>query len=126
MMCGGFSEDAAGKKEWRILVLKHTVTGRVLQLSQVTFPASRNETMSNRFRRRNALGGSAVDPAPRQAYLIGMSNTLPTATPRRSIWPLAAVSAVLGVLLAVAGALWVYYGTAVFFEIVRAGIAACF
>lgn len=55
-----------------------------------------------------------------------MSNTLPTATPRRSIWPLAAVSAVLGVLLAVAGALWVYYGTAVFFEIVRAGIAACF
>jgi hypothetical protein len=60
---------------------------------------------------------------------MGMSDTLPTATPRRSIWsiwPLATVSAVLGVLLAVACALWVYYGTAVFFEIVRAGIAACF
>ena len=55
-----------------------------------------------------------------------MSETLPTATPRRAIWPLAAVSAVFGVLLAVACALWVHYGTAVFFEIVRAGIAACF
>lgn len=55
-----------------------------------------------------------------------MSDTLPTATPRRAIWPLAAVSGLLGVLLALACALWVYYGTAVFFEIVRAGIAACF
>lgn len=58
--------------------------------------------------------------------MIAMSETLPTATPRRAIWPLAAVSAVFGVLLAVACALWVHYGTAVFFEIVRAGIAACF
>jgi hypothetical protein len=33
---------------------------------------------------------------------------------------------VFGGLIAVAGALWLHYGTAVFFEIVRAGIAACF
>lgn len=55
-----------------------------------------------------------------------MSETLHTATPRRVVWPLVAVSAVLGMLLATACALWIYYGTAVFFEIVRAGIAACF
>ena len=55
-----------------------------------------------------------------------MVDTLPTAASGRAIWPLAAAGAVVGVLLAVAGALWVQYGTAVFFEIVRAGIAACF
>ena len=55
-----------------------------------------------------------------------MSDTLPPATPRRAIWPLAAVGAVFGGLLAVACALWVHYGTAVFFEIIRSGIAACF
>jgi hypothetical protein len=31
-----------------------------------------------------------------------------------------------GLLLAMTLALWVYYGTAVFFEMVRAGWAACF
>jgi hypothetical protein len=43
-------------------------------------------------------------------------------TPR--IW-LAAAAA--GALLAfAAGALWAYYGTRVFFEMIAAGIAACF
>ncbi len=55
-----------------------------------------------------------------------MSDAVPAAAPRRAIWPLIAVSAVLGGLVALAGALWLHYGTAVFFEIVRAGIAACF
>jgi hypothetical protein len=55
-----------------------------------------------------------------------MSQALPTATPRRISWPLIAVGAGCGALLAVACALWIHYGTAVFFEIVRAGIAACF
>lgn len=33
----------------------------------------------------------------------------------------------LGVLVvAAAAALWIYYGTAVFFEMIAAGIAACF
>ena len=40
--------------------------------------------------------------------------------------PIIAGAAVLGIVLAGTGALWAYYGTAVFFEIVRAGWAACF
>ena len=32
----------------------------------------------------------------------------------------------VGVLLAVTLSLWAYYGTAVFFEVVRSGWAACF
>lgn len=36
------------------------------------------------------------------------------------------VAAVLGVVLAAgAVALWVHYGTAVFFEMIKSGIAAC-
>ena len=36
-------------------------------------------------------------------------------------------AAVLGVLtVTAAAALWIYYGTAVFFEMIAAGIAACF
>ncbi len=41
-------------------------------------------------------------------------------------WPLVAVGLALAALVATACALWFYYGTAVFFEIVRSGIAACF
>lgn len=37
-----------------------------------------------------------------------------------------AAFAVAGVLLAATGVLWAYYGTAVFFEAIRAGFAACF
>jgi type III secretory pathway component EscS len=36
------------------------------------------------------------------------------------------VAAVAGVLVAAASALWVYYGSTVFFEIVVAGLQACF
>jgi len=36
-------------------------------------------------------------------------------------------AAVLGVfVVAAAAALWIYYGTAVFFEMIASGIAACF
>ncbi len=36
-------------------------------------------------------------------------------------------AAVFGaIIVAAAGALWIYYGTAVFFEMIAAGIAACF
>lgn len=31
-----------------------------------------------------------------------------------------------GLLLAAAASLWAYYGTAVFFEVIRSGLAACF
>ncbi len=69
---------------------------------------------------------SGVDPGPHCAYLAVMSETLPNAASGRLSWPLLAVGLALGALVALACALWVYYGTTVFFEIVRAGIAACF
>ena len=37
-----------------------------------------------------------------------------------------ALAAVLGVLVAGTLALWAHYGTAVFYEIIAAGFAACF
>jgi hypothetical protein len=40
--------------------------------------------------------------------------------------PLLVVAAVAGVLIAATLALWAHYGTAVFLEIIAAGIAACF
>jgi hypothetical protein len=36
------------------------------------------------------------------------------------------VAAVAGVMVAATLALWAHFGTAVFFEMVRAGFAACF
>ena len=36
------------------------------------------------------------------------------------------LAAVAGVLIAAASALWIYYGSTVFFEIVVAGLQACF
>jgi hypothetical protein len=36
------------------------------------------------------------------------------------------VAAVLGAILAGTGTLWAHYGTAVFFETIRTGFAACF
>ncbi len=40
--------------------------------------------------------------------------------------PLLLLAGLGGAMLAAALALWAYYGTAVFFEMVRAGWAACF
>ena len=40
--------------------------------------------------------------------------------------PLVLVALVVALLLAATLGLWAYYGTAIFFEIVRAGWAACF
>ena len=40
--------------------------------------------------------------------------------------PFLLVGAVAGVLFAAALVLWAHYGTAVFFEMIAAGIAACF
>ena len=39
--------------------------------------------------------------------------------------PLVAVAAVVAILLAGTVALWAHYGTAVFYEIIVAGLAAC-
>jgi len=40
--------------------------------------------------------------------------------------PLLLVAAVVGVMLAGTVALWAHYGTAVFYEMIVAGLAACF
>jgi hypothetical protein len=40
--------------------------------------------------------------------------------------PLLVLAAVAGLLIAATLALWAHYGTAVFFEVIAAGIAACF
>jgi len=40
--------------------------------------------------------------------------------------PLLLVAAAAGVLFAITLGLWAYYGTAVFFEMIRAGWLACF
>ena len=56
-------------------------------------------------------------------YLNGMPQT--AASPQFNR-PLMAVAALFGGLIALTLGLWAHYGTAVFFEIVRAGIAACF
>ena len=40
--------------------------------------------------------------------------------------PLLLLALVVGLLLAATVGLWAYYGTAIFFEMVRSGWAACF
>jgi len=48
------------------------------------------------------------------------------ANARVSSRPFVVLAAIAGVLVAATLVLWVHYGTAVFFEIIAAGIAACF
>ena len=52
-----------------------------------------------------------------------MSATLSVTTISR---PLLLTALLIGLLLAATLGLWAYYGTAVFFEMVRAGWLACF
>jgi hypothetical protein len=70
-----------------------------------------------------------------RAYLIGrlalpamrasMSDST-TALPPRSSRPLLIVGVAVGLVLAGTVALWAHYGTAVFYEMIVAGLAACF
>jgi hypothetical protein len=46
--------------------------------------------------------------------------------PRFASRPLMLVGAVAGALIAATLVLWAHYGTAVFFEIIAAGVAMCF
>jgi hypothetical protein len=48
----------------------------------------------------------------------------PLRAPTRPLMLAAAI--VAGMLLAAAVGLWVYYGSAVFYEMIAAGLAACF
>ena len=50
----------------------------------------------------------------------------PSNSPSLAWRPLLLVGAATAVLIAATLALWANYGTAVFFEIIAAGIAACF
>lgn len=65
----------------------------------------------------SSLQPQAVQPSP-------ASGALPSV--RRPPVVAIVALAVVVMLLAGASALWVHYGTAVFFETIAAGIAACF
>jgi len=49
-----------------------------------------------------------------------------TVAPRVTSWPLMAVGLLVALAMASTVLLWAHYGTAVFFETVRAGFVACF
>jgi hypothetical protein len=53
-----------------------------------------------------------------------MPETISATTPLLSR-PLLLIAAALGIVLAATVALWAHYGTAVFYEMIVAGIAAC-
>ena len=53
-----------------------------------------------------------------------MPDTVSEATPLLSR-PLLVIAAAAGILVAGTVALWAHYGTAVFYEMIAAGIAAC-
>ena len=53
-----------------------------------------------------------------------MPETISATTPLVSR-PLMLIAAALGIVLAATVALWAHYGTAVFYEMIVAGIAAC-
>jgi hypothetical protein len=53
-----------------------------------------------------------------------MTSTLSTPS-RLAQRPLMIVAAAVGILLAATAALWAHYGTAVFYEMIVAGIATC-
>ena len=53
-----------------------------------------------------------------------MSETV-TVMNGRSRRPLAIIAGVTGLLIAASAVLWAYYGTAVFYEVILAGIAMC-
>jgi hypothetical protein len=53
-----------------------------------------------------------------------MPETISATTPLLSR-PLMLIAAILGIVLAATVVLWAHYGTAVFYEMIVAGIAAC-
>jgi hypothetical protein len=55
-----------------------------------------------------------------------MTDAVTTEPTSRNWRPLAFIAGLGGVLIAATLTLWAYYGTAVFYEIIAAGIAMCF
>jgi hypothetical protein len=75
-----------------------------------------------------------VAAGPDRPYVTGNDQGIATmsddvsirgVTPRR-IWPILMATGAVGLLIAATGLLWARYGTAVFFETIRAGFTACF
>lgn len=75
--------------------------------------------------------------APRMAFSIKQARSaiercsdrdnMPVSAQTSTIpWPALVLSLAAGVLMAATIGLWAYFGSAVFFEMVRAGLAACF
>jgi hypothetical protein len=60
-----------------------------------------------------------------RAYLKAMPMPAVANAPLTSR-PLLVLAAIAGLLIAATLALWAHYGTAVFFEVIAAGVAACF
>ena len=86
----------------------------------VLFGCSRGDMC--RLPSRRAAGLSK--PGTRESELAMPEATVDT--PDLASRPFLLVAAVAGVLIAGTLALWAHYGTAVFFEMIAAGIAACF
>jgi len=77
---------------------------------------------------------ASLADAPVPAYLTGkdgprstMSQTSSTPSPQfASRSAIVAAATIAGILIAGTIALWAHYGSAVFYEMILAGIAACF
>ena len=70
---------------------------------------------------------TAVADNPDRTYVMDMPEDLSISdavVPRRAAIVIAAGA--LGLVLAGTVALWAHYGTAIFFEMIRAGLVACF
>lgn len=73
-------------------------------------------------------GGFVAFPGER-SYLVGQGTFMTAQTPTTPVSmarPLAVLGAAAGLLTIAALGLWTWYGTTVFFEMLRAGFAACF
>jgi hypothetical protein len=73
------------------------------------------------------MSSACVAVAHNQAYLRAETLPMPAvANASLTSRPLLVLAAIAVLLVAATLALWAHYGTAVFFEIIAAGIAACF
>src|SRR6266566_2769050 len=74
--------------------------------------------------RAGLFGKRAAGPPGRSSLGTSMPETAAAATSLLSR-PLMLIAAAAGIVLAGTVALWAHYGTAVFYEMIVAGIAAC-
>ena len=77
---------------------------------------------------RHPRAGFVAFPGER-SYLMAQGSLMTAQTPIAPVSmarPLAVLGAAAGLLTVAALGLWAWYGTTVFFEMLRAGFAACF